>query len=223
YNIFVKAADKASIPLDMRSSMMSLTGTIIVRNKSVHFYDSLAKDEKSWVTHLKGGESASLYACDNRNCLNPSLQKNILITADQSYQGKANSKLNALKVKFYNNTQFDAADIAFLSSIGDSFPIYDYITLEAISGVTILDSSSELIASYTLVQHLKEVISEIKKAVVMLRSKQVNDQYLVDYIKALDKVQLFASEKWGELLTNADRIDKRARLIEQHLIAKERG
>ncbi|MCC8369660.1 MAG: conjugal transfer protein TraH, partial [Rickettsia endosymbiont of Oxypoda opaca] len=41
YNIFVKAADKASIPLDMRSSMMSLTGTIIVRNKSVHFYDSL--------------------------------------------------------------------------------------------------------------------------------------------------------------------------------------
>lgn len=59
YNIFTKAAEKAGIPMDMRSSIMSMTGTIIVQDKNVYFFDSLAKDEKSWVTHLKGGESST--------------------------------------------------------------------------------------------------------------------------------------------------------------------
>ena len=57
----------------------------------------------------------------------------------------------------------------------------------------------------------------------MLRSKQIEDQHLRTYEKALDRVQMFAGEKWSELLTNADRINKRARLIEQHLIVRERS
>ncbi len=153
YNIFIKAAEKAGIPVDMRSSIMSMTGTIVVKNKNVYFFDSLAKDEKSWITHLKGGESASIYACDNSSCLNPTLQRNISILPEQSYQGKAKTKLDGLKSKLASNSEFNNVDIMFLSSIGEAFPIYDYITLESISGITILDSSSELIANYTLLQH----------------------------------------------------------------------
>ncbi|EER22294.1 MULTISPECIES: conjugal transfer protein TraH [spotted fever group] len=223
YNIFTKAAEKAGIPLDMRNSIMSMIGTIIVKDHNVYFFDSLAKDEKSWITHLKGGESASVYACDDSSCLNPSLRRNISILPEQSYQGKAKTKLDELKSKLASNNEFNNMDIAFLSSIGEAFPIYDYITLEAISGVTILDSSSELIASYTLLQHLKEVISEVRKAVTLLKSKQVSDQHLVAYLKALDRVQIFATEKWSTMLTNADQIDRRARLIEQHIMAKERS
>ncbi|KJV77266.1 conjugative relaxosome accessory transposon family protein [Rickettsia hoogstraalii str. RCCE3] len=223
YNIFTKAADKAGIPKNMRSAIMSMTGTIIVRDNNVYFFESLAQDEKSWITHLKGGESATLYTCDNIACLNPIIRRNISITPDQSYQGKAKTKLDELKSKLASNNEFSNADISFLSSIGEAFPIYDYITLEAISGVTILDSSSELVASYSLLQHLKEVISEVRKAVTMLKPKQVADHHLTVYLKALDKVQLFAQEKWSNMLTSSDQIDRRARLIEQHLIAKERA
>ncbi|WP_152540715.1 MULTISPECIES: conjugal transfer protein TraH [spotted fever group] len=223
YNIFTKAAEKANIPTELRNAIMSMTGTIIVRDKNVYFFESLAQDEKSWISHLKGGESASMYSCDNIACLNPSIKRNMTITPEQSYQGKAKTKLDALKSKLASNNEFSNADINFLSSIGEAFPIYDYITLEAISGVTILDSSSELVASYSLLQHLKEVVSEVRKALTMLQSKQVADHHLTAYLKALDRVQLFAQEKWSNMLTSSDQIDRRARLIEQHLVAKARG
>ncbi|MDR0774712.1 MAG: conjugal transfer protein TraH [Rickettsia sp.] len=223
YNIFIKAAEKAGIPLDMRSSIMSMTGTIIIKDNNVYFFDSLAKDEKSWITHLKGGESASIYACDNSSCLNPTLQRNISILPEQSYQGKAKTKLDGLKSKLASNSEFNNIDIMFLSSIGEAFPIYDYITLESISGITILDSSSELIASHSLLQHLKEIISEVRKAVTLLQTKQVADQHLVEYLKSLDRVQIFAQEKWSNMLTSSNQIDRRARLIEQHLMVKERS
>ncbi|WP_342259867.1 conjugal transfer protein TraH [Candidatus Tisiphia endosymbiont of Metellina segmentata] len=223
YNIFIKAAEKAGIPLDMRSSIMSMTGTIIIKDNNVYFFDSLAKDEKSWITHLKGGESASIYTCDNSSCLNPTLQRNISILPEQSYQGKAKTKLDDLKSKLASNSEFNNIDIMFLSSIGEAFPIYDYITLESISGITILDSSSELIASYSLLQHLKEIISEVRKAVTLLQTKQVADQHLVEYLKSLDRVQIFAQEKWSNMLTSSNQIDRRARLIEQHLMVKERS
>lgn len=223
YNIFIKAAEKVGIPPDMRNAIMSMTGTIIIKDNNVYFFDSLAKDEKSWITHLKGGASASIYACDNSSCLNPTLQRNISILPEQSYQGKAKTKLDDLKSKLASNNEFNNIDIMFLSSIGEAFPIYDYITLESISGVTILDSSSELIASYSLLQHLKEIISEVRKAVTLLKTKQVTDQHLVEYLKSLDRVQIFAQEKWSNMLTSSNQIDKRARLIEQHLMVKERS
>lgn len=223
YNIFIKAADKAGIPKEMREAIMSMTGTIVMHNKKVMFYDSLAKDHKTWTSYLKGGESASLYNCDNDKCLDIKLVQNMVISPENSYQGKAKQRLDNLTAKFVGNISFDVTDINFLSSIGDTFPIYDYIVLEVISGTTILENSAELIASYSLLQHLKAVTAEIKKAVAVLKSKQIEDQHLLAYLKALDQVQLFASNKWGEMMTNADRISKRARLIEQHLIARERG
>ncbi|CAG7599990.1 hypothetical protein MHYMCMPASI_01144 [Hyalomma marginatum] len=92
----------------------------------------------------------------------------------QINQGKAKTKLDDLKskLKLSSNNEFTNADLTFLSSIGEAFPIYDSITLEAISGVTILDSSSEMVASYSLLQHLKEVLSEVRKAIATLKSKQ---------------------------------------------------
>ncbi|WP_341756997.1 MULTISPECIES: conjugal transfer protein TraH [unclassified Candidatus Tisiphia] len=223
YNIFSKAADKIGIPEDMRESIMSMTGTIVMNNQKIYFFDSLVKDHKSWVSHLKGGESASLYHCNNRACLDITVSKNMMILPENSYQGKAKAKLELLKVKFIGNTEFDANDIGFLTSIGETFPIYDYITLEAISGISILDSSSELVATYLLVAHLKEVTGEIRKAVTQLKGKQIDDHHVVEYLKSLDRVQMFASEKQSELMTNSDRVAKRARLIEQHLIARDRS
>lgn len=224
YNLFTKAAEKAGIPLDMRDSLMSMTGTIIVKENNVFFLESLIKDEKNWLSQLNGGPDASEYQCDeNSKCLNVSLMQDISITPENSFAGKARAKLDEIKVKFLNNEEFDADNLNFLTSIGAAFPVFDYVSLEAVSGVTILDNSSELIASYVLLQHLKEVVGEIRKAVQLLKAKQVSDNHIKDYLKQLDKIQLIASERWGMLLTKSDQIEKRARLIEQHLMARGRG
>lgn len=223
YNLFVKAADKIAIPDSLRQSIMSMTGTIVVNNGKIYFFDSLAKDHKSWVSHLKGGEGASMYNCDDRACLNITVSNNINISQQASYQGQTMLKLNALKAKFNSNTEFDQQDINFLSSVGEVFPLYDYLTLEVISGSAVLEASAELVASYNLVTHLKEVTSEIRKAVNQLKSQQINDQHLVEYLKNLDKVQLFAASKQAELMTASDRVANRAKMIEQYLIARERG
>ncbi|WP_125330211.1 conjugal transfer protein TraH [Orientia tsutsugamushi] len=69
----LKQQRRFGIPSNMRDSIMSMTGTIVVTNNNVHFYDSLAQDEKSWISHLKGGESASIYSCDNVSCLHSTL------------------------------------------------------------------------------------------------------------------------------------------------------
>ena len=132
-------------------------------------------------------------------------------------------KLTALKVKFNSNTELDQQDINFLSSVGEVFPLYEYISLEVISGSSILETSAELVATYNLVAHLKEVTSEIRKAVTQLKSRQINDQHLVEYLKSLDKVQAFAAEKQSQLMTSSDRVAARAKLIEQYLVARERG
>ncbi|KJV55214.1 putative conjugative transfer protein TraH [Orientia chuto str. Dubai] len=87
-------------------------------------------------------------------------------------------------LKLVENSEFNHSDIALLSSIGDAFPVYDYITLESIAGVTILNSSSELIANYILVQYLKEVIAEIRRAAIALEAKQVLNEHLTRYLKA---------------------------------------
>lgn len=224
YNLFTKAAEKAGIPLDMRDSLMSMTGTIIVKENNVFFLESLIKDEKNWLSQLNGGPDASEYKCDeNSKCLNVTLLQDISITPENSFAGKARAKLDEIKVKFLNNEEFDEDNKNFLTSIGASFPVFDYVSLEAVSGVTILDNSSELIASYVLLQHLKEVVGEIRKAVQLLKAKQVSDNHIKDYLKQLDKIQLIASERWGMLLTKSDQIEKRARLIEQHLMARGRG
>ncbi|KJV72681.1 putative conjugative transfer protein TraH [Orientia tsutsugamushi str. UT76] len=52
------------------------------------------------------------------------LQRNITILPEQSYAGKAKQQLTNLKNKFDKNSEFSNHEIAFLSSIGDIFPIY---------------------------------------------------------------------------------------------------
>ena len=223
YNIFAKAAAKAGIPYEMYNSLMSLVGTVIVKNGTPSFYEPLASDFKSFMTYLRGGDSGAMYQCDNQTCLNITFKKNIKISKEESYQGRASKKLGDLKIKLEKNTPFDDSEIQFLSSMGDAFPVYDYITLEAISNITIIDNSSEIVARYILLQHLRQVISEVKRSVSMLEAKQVLVEDISKYQKSLNRLQIFASNQWEAMLSKADEIEKRARRIEQHLIARERS
>ena len=224
YNLFIKVAKAAGIPPELHAPLMSMVGTIIVHDGVMIPYPSLANDARSLDTHINGGVGASMYSCNNSDCLMLTLRNDVTITSEASYAGLARARLNGLKVKLQAQTEeFSTEDKGFLDSIGNSFPIFDHITLEAASGVSILDGSSQVIARYMLLSHINSVTRDIKKGVVGLKQKQINDKYLTEYEKSLQQLLNFANLEWGAVMTDADRINDRAEKIEKHLIARERG
>ena len=225
YNLFIEAAKKSGLSKNEYSPLMSMVGTIVVKEGVMIPYPALAKDEKSWNAHIKGGEGAAQYECnDKEKCLVVTIKENVNISEKESYNGKVKDKLNAIKDKLIKQEyELDETEKGFIGSIGNAFPIFDHITLEAISGITILDSSSEIVARYMLLSHLKETIGIIKKNIATLKQKQINTKYLTEYEKDLDKLLKYAGTKWFEVMTDSDRINKRAMLIEKHLIVRERG
>lgn len=220
YNLFMVAAKKANIPEEFRVAMMSITGTIIMKDGERIPRPSLV-DEKTWVPYLRGGEAA-LFACqDGPECLQvATVTKNI--TLEGSYQGKAHTKLAGIKRGMLNNLPFSAEDKIFLSSIGDTFPVYDYISLEVVSGISIIDKATELVATYMVVQYLNGVIHEVRKAAQILEAKQINDQHIKEYLEQLDKTQTFVGGKYQALMSVAFNLEKSARFLESHQIARAR-
>ncbi len=225
YNLFVKAAKSVGIPTDLYSSLMSMTGTIMVKDGIMIPYPSLASDPQALGIQINGGSGASIYSCDSTStCLSITVDNNVTISHKDSYAGKAKARLDALMMKMHEQKdEFDATEQGFLSSLGNSFPIFDHITLEVVSGITILDSSSQVIAKSILLSHLTSVINDIKKGIATLKQKQINDRYLVEYENSLNKLLKFANSEWSKVMTESDRINDRAEKIEKHLISRERG
>lgn len=225
YNLFIKAAKAAGIPSELYSSLMSMTGTIIVKDGVMIPYPSLASDAQALDIHINGGSGASMYNCDNTSiCLGIGVSNNLTISYENSYSGKAKTKLDSLMAKMHAQaSEFNDDEKGFLDSLGNSFPIFDHITLEVVSGITILDSSSQVIARSMLLSHLTEVIRDIKKGILTLKQKQINDKYLVEYEKSLNELLKFANTEWAKVMTDSDRINERAEKIEKHLISRERG
>ena len=223
YNIFVKAATAVGIPQEMHAQLMAMTGTIVVKDRKVIPYPSLANDAESWNTHINGGTGASMYSCDNAACLNITVNNNITISADESYAGKAKLELDKLKIKVKAQTEeLTEQEKGFLDSLGQAFPIFDHITLEAAADISILDSDSKLVARYMLMSHLSRVTSDINKGVNSIKHKQL-DKVMKDYEKSLSDLMKFANNEWMKVMRDADRVNDRADKIEKHIMARERS
>ena len=83
YNLFIKVATKAGIPQKMHASLMSMTGTIVVKDGVYIAYPSLASDTQSWNIHINGGDGGSSYSCDDNNCLSITVKTNISIASEE--------------------------------------------------------------------------------------------------------------------------------------------
>ena len=223
YNLFIKAAQAVGIPKDMHTQLMSMIGTIIVKDRKIIPYPSLASDEESWNIHINGGTGASKYVCDNSACLNITVKNDVTISSNDSYAGKAQAELDKLKNKIQSqSSELNAQEKGFLDSLGQAFPIFDHITLEAVSGVSILDADSQLVARYMLMSHLNKVTADIKKGVNSMKYKQLTDAGMKDYEDSLANLLRFASQQWNKIMHDSDRVNDRAEKIEKHLIARER-
>jgi hypothetical protein len=118
------------------------------------------------------------------------------------------------------NTAFTESDKDFLSSLGSSFPIYNYISLEVVTGSAILDKSSSLVANYMILHYLGKVIGEVKQVINQLQSKQINDSVFKEYLSRLDRVQDFIEQKSTQLTELAHNLEKRSIYIENHYMAR---
>jgi hypothetical protein len=165
-----------------------------------------------------------MYSCDNATCLTVGINNSVTISEGNSYSGKAKTRLKELVVGIIAQTsEFTAEDKGFLDSLGQAFPIFDHLMLDAVSGMSILEPDSHLIARYMLVSHLEKVTNEIKKGVYYLKNKQMTAQIIKDYEKQLDDVLVFARREWSKVMVDADRVNDRADKIWKHLMARERG
>ena len=126
YNIFIKAATAVGIPKEMHEQLMSMVGTIVVRDTIVIPYPSLANDTESWNAHINGGTNTSMYSCDNATCLTVGINNIVTISEGNSYTGKAKKRLKELVVGIIaQTTEFTEEDKGFLDSLGQAFPIFD--------------------------------------------------------------------------------------------------
>lgn len=224
YNIFVKAANAAGIPKELHAALMSMTGTIVIKDRLMIPYQSLAKDRRNMDIYLNGGSNASLYGCDNDKCLSVALSNDVAIKPDESYAGQVKKKLEALKDKMIKqNAEYTLDEQGLIDSVGTRFDVFKHIMLEAAANTSILDSSSEVVAKYVFFEHMSRVASTIKGSVAMLKQRQFNEAYLAQYEKDLDEVLEFAKEGMREVSKEADQTDARAEKILRHVTARERG
>jgi conjugative transfer pilus assembly protein TraH len=224
FNLFMKAADKVGIPKEMREGMMSMVGTLVMKDGVARHYEALAKEERTWNAHIRGGAdvSGSLYKCGDDSCLDIEEKKDHIISEEASYQGQAKKTLDLLKEKFNRNQALTAADQQFLTSMGTTFPLYQYITLEQVTGVSLLENTSELVANYMLLEHLKKITGEIQKSLSLLEGKQMDADAIKAYRASLWKLQEFADAKWGAMLDQAEKIDQAAYRLESALLTRGR-
>jgi hypothetical protein len=91
-----------------------------------------------------------------------------------------------------------------------------------VTGASILDKSSDLVANYMILHYLSRVITEVKQWIHLLEGKQINDQHFKDYLLRLDRVQDIINEKGVGLTDLAHKTEERANFIEKHHMAKIR-
>lgn len=223
YNLVFKAARKAGVPETEAQNMLSLTGTIVMKDGNRSIYESLVKDADTWTAHLIGGKSASKYECEDKECLKIKELTLQEITHENSYQGKALKRLEELRRKMVSMTAFESADIAFFESLEGTFPLYDYISFEAISGEHLIDRSSELVATYMLLHYMGKTIKEVRSALQSLEAKQINDAHIKDFLESLEKLERTLAAKHQDLMSKSYNMEKRLSYLEAHQLAKTRG
>ena len=86
-----------------------------------------------------------------------------------------------------------------------------------------IDKSSDLVATYMILQYVQKIIYEVRKALHTLEGNQINDQHIKDYLANLDRLQVSIGGKYQELMGIAVNMEKRARYLEAHQLAKMRG
>lgn len=216
-NIFEKAATRAGVPANMKKDLMSMAGTVVIVGGKTKVFESLIKDEHTFDHYIQGG-SVSMYRCEDASCLNILEDKDVILNPDKSYKALVKEKLQKLKNKMKHNTPFDQNDIRFFNGLA-GFPLYQAISLEAVSGLQVLDPSSDWVARALVIYYLESTLTSLKASLRILEAHQYDRDAFDVYLENLTQVIERLHQKNTHLYQRSVEMEQRIRLLEAHHMA----
>lgn len=201
FNLVWQAIQKNSFLIsDNRLSelFMTLAGTLIVRRegegyKTIHLR-SRAIDQEFIKSILHGG-NIKIYHCGaDEKCLDPTLgQDEMISSSTDSLVGRVNTVLNTIVDKIYKDEALTSEEQRFLT--GTTLPVYKILNILTAykKGHAPIEISNyaELIALDILNHFLLEVLDIVEESISHLRSAQVSDAAIRDYLLNLQSARKF--------------------------------
>ena len=179
--------------------IMSLTGTIIVRNdaaSTIEHWPSRVYDESFMQILLEGG-TTKVYQCmgkNKNNCLTISTQ-DLTISAEQSWKGRIKQALASIQQKILTDTALSNEEIDLLSK--SRIPLFKIVNVltayQRQTSPVSLYEVADIVGTEMLIQYLREIIGTMRLAAVQLERGQMYDFDIKSYIEELDRVEGFVS------------------------------
>ena len=168
---------------------MTLVGSMISR-KSGENYELKAlaghSDRDDVLNGLLNGGQTPIYSCDSEKCLNPVL-KGTQIPETQALLRKVHDTLESLVNKIYDDAEISKEEKDFLNAT--RLPVYKMLNVTTAyrKGAAPVDihQYGDLIALDILYKYVLEVIDIVHESVTQLKSVQVDDLPVEQFLKQL--------------------------------------
>lgn len=195
YNIAWEAIQKQGFLTkdnEIAEFLMTLMGTIIVRDDEVETFPAMAMDESYIKTFLEGGDS-TIYSCDSKQKLNCLFitQKKIVIGRNTSWGGKIENLLISIQEKILCDEELSNEERELL--VKTNFPLYKFLNVITAykKGVCPIDVKqiSDIVAIDLLVQYLRGSLESIRIACAQLKNRMAYTNKVDEYLESLKIVE----------------------------------
>lgn len=198
YNLAWKAIQKQPFLAKnqkLSEEIMSLTGTIIVRKDkaiAIEPWPSRIYDETFLQILLEGG-TTNIYQCSAKNkkkdCLNLEMNK-ITILPENSWKGRIKQALSDIQRKILLDEELTRDQIDLLSK--SRLPLFNIVRILTFhrgeTSPISLYEVAEVVGTQMLIQYLREIIENMRVAVIQLERGQMYEFDIKEYINELEKV-----------------------------------
>jgi len=226
----LKKSKLINLDLETREILMSMAGTIIVKNVSIGndnegnhvIYKQSRVTDRDFIKALLYGGEVDVYKCNESNlCLDPS-QAKIKITTKNSFVDMVTNMLNSIHDAIVSDTALNDNQINFLGST--TLPIYKMFNVEygmgGGSNILNINGYAELIATDILYQYLSENLEMMLSA---SQSLALGEEYMDQYRGSISMARKYLTEQRNDTrlsINETMNVIQNTRLLEQALAGK---
>lgn len=212
----------------LQETLMSVTGTVITEpGRPFRILPPLALKGEFFDAFATGG-TAEVYTCsgDTHKCLTVGTARRNF-TMDTTHAAKVKELIASIENKIYTNTALDAEETSLVEQ--SRIPILKIINVMSTyhkgKAPISIQMYEDIIAHDLLTQHIKHMVSIIRQMASSVRSAQINEEPLKQYIEQLKVVEKKLQERDAEIHRKSDQIlqlIQKIQLLEQSIYANMR-
>ncbi len=177
--------------------IMSVTGTVIIRKDQttvVETWPSRVYDESFVQILLEGGKTQFYHCKEGKNCLSVETRETDL-AVETSWKGMIKQALASIQQKILIDTELSVEEIDLLSK--SRLPLYKIVNVltaykREASPVSLYEVA-EIVGAEMLIQYLREIIGNIRLALLQLERGQMYDFDIKNFIDELERVERIVS------------------------------